>query len=55
MIFGPVVSVKWSMESDTYGFCFVLIKMGLKEAKINKHLRSYRTENTDVVLMLGVC
>lgn len=38
MIFGPVISVKWSMESDTYGFCFVLIKMGLKEAEDKRTL-----------------
>lgn len=38
MILGPVISVKWSMESDTYGFCFVLIKMGLKEAEDKRTL-----------------
>lgn len=26
------------MESDTYGFCFVLIKMGLKEAEDKRTL-----------------
>lgn len=38
MIFGPVISVKWSVESDIYGFCFVLIKMGLKEAEDKRTL-----------------
>lgn len=38
MILGPVISVKWSMESDTCGFCFVLIKMGLKEAEDKRTL-----------------
>lgn len=32
------------MESGTYTFCLVLIKMGLKEQEINEQMRSYKEQ-----------